>query len=136
MQTMRRWKMPTELVGPASFSECFTVVQRRKMKFAQIRGYLYLRTVLVLMKGEYQKKRKGMESLKMQTMRQWKMPTDLDGPASFSESLSVLLHREKKFAQIWGYFYLGTTIALMKGTYEKKGKGMESLKMQIMRRCK
>ena len=89
-----------------------------------------------LMHGAYEKKGKGMESLKMRTLRRCKQPADLDGSANYSKSCSVVYRRQWKFAQIRGYFSHGAMVSLMQGAYEKKGKGVESLKMQTMRRCK
>ena len=136
MYTMHRCKKTADHDKPASYNESFSVVQRRERKFAQVWGYLHLGTMIALIKGAYKKKGKGMESLRLRTMRRCKKPNDFDGLASYTESFSVVQCRQWKFAQIRGYLYLGTLIALMKGGYEKKREGMESLKMQSIRWCK
>ena len=52
-------------------------------------GYFSHGAMVALMQGAYEKKGKGMESLKMQTMRRYKKPTELDGSANSSESLML-----------------------------------------------
>ena len=55
------------------------------------------------MQGAYEKEAKGMESLKIKTLRWCKRRTDEDRPASYFVCCNSAKQRDWKFAQIRGY---------------------------------
>ena len=102
MQAICRCKKgPPTLTGLQITPNPSALYSGRQWKFAQIRGYLSQGTIVVLMQGAFEKKGNRMESLKMQTMHRCKKPTDLDGSAKSSESLTLDRADNGMFAN-WG----------------------------------
>ena len=89
------------------------------------------------MQGTYEKKGKGVESLKIRTICRCKKDPPTSTGLQITPNPSALYSgRQWKFAQNRGYLSYGAIVALMQGAHEKKGKRMESLKIQTMHRCK
>ena len=58
------------------------------------------------------------------------------GTANYTLCCKHAQLRQWKFAQIRGFFYIGTMFAPMQGAYEKEAKVLVNLKMLSIARCK
>ena len=88
------------------------------------------------MQGAYNAEAMGMESLKMENFFRCKWRTNLHGPSNVAVHCSAQQCCQWKFAYIREYAYTGTKVVLMKGAYNPEAMGMESLKIEIILRCK